>query len=61
MCKTSMVCIHIIGVAALTAAACYIYLNETNQLNRVKRTCFKKVNEVKHHKIYYCKKCGKEQ
>lgn len=47
MCKTSMVCIHIIGVAALTAAACYIYLNETNQLNRVKRTCFKKVNEVK--------------
>ena len=42
-----MICIHVLGVAVLLTAGCYIYLNETNQLNKVKRTCLKAVNEVK--------------
>lgn len=47
MYKGSMICIHMLGLAALVGAGVYIYLNETKQLNRIKRTCQNKVNEVK--------------
>ena len=47
MYTSSMVCVHVIAVGALMAAATYIYLNETGKLDRVKSQCYNKMMDLK--------------
>lgn len=47
MCKVSMFLIHVVAATALLTAGCYIYLNETDRLNKVKRDCYNKVMDIK--------------
>ena len=39
MCKVSMFLINVVAATALVVEGCYIYLNETGRLNKVKREC----------------------
>ena len=47
MLKGSMIFIHVIGVSALAIMGTYIYLNETNCLNKVKQKCKNTVMDIK--------------
>ena len=47
MCKTSIFFIHFIGISALVGLSTYVYLNETGNLNKVKRKCFSKMMDIK--------------
>ena len=47
MCKTSLIAIHVLAFAALAGAGCYIYLNETDRLGKIKRNCYNKMMDVK--------------
>ena len=47
MCQFSKTIICTMTIMALACASAYIYLNETDQLNRVKRQCYNKVMDVK--------------
>ncbi len=42
-----MFLIHVVAATALLTAGCYIYLNETDRLNKVKRDCYNKVMDIK--------------
>lgn len=47
MFKGSMIFIHLVGFTALVAMGTYIYLNETKQLNNIKRKCKNTINDIK--------------
>lgn len=47
MCKTSWFLLHSIAALSIATAACYIYLNETDQLEKVKRQCYNKTMDMK--------------
>ena len=47
MCKTSLFLLHVVAASAMAIAGCYIYLNETGKLTKVKRQCYDKVMEIK--------------
>ena len=47
MCKMALISIHVIAAMALASAGCYIYLNETGRLDKVKRNCYNKVMDLK--------------
>lgn len=42
-----MFLIHVVAATALVVEGCYIYLNETGRLNKVKRECYNKVMDIK--------------
>ena len=47
MCKTSLFMLHVVAASALVCAGCYIYLNETGKLGKVKKECYNKVMDIK--------------
>ena len=47
MCQCKTFTIHAIGIGALMASFAYIYLNETGKLNKIKRLCMNKAQNIK--------------
>lgn len=47
MCKATWICIHTLAVGAIGLATYYIVLNETGNLDRVKRKCYNKFMDIK--------------
>lgn len=47
MCKASLFLLHAAAFSALAFSTCYIYLNETNRLGKVKRQCYNKIMDIK--------------
>ena len=47
MCKATLCFVHIIAISALATASCYIVLNETGKLDKVKRDCYNKMMDLK--------------
>ena len=47
ICKDTFFTIHAIAVTLLAGSIAYIYLNETNKLDKVKRQCMDKAMDIK--------------
>lgn len=47
MCKTTWCCIHLLAVTTIASMTCYIILNETGKLEKVKRDCYNKMMNIK--------------
>jgi len=47
MCKVTVFTIHALATVALVGAGCYIFLNESGRLGKVKRECYNKMMDVK--------------
>ncbi len=47
MCKATVFAIHTLAAFALVGASCYIFLNESGHLGKVKRECYNKMMDVK--------------
>lgn len=47
MCKTTWCFIHLMAFTALAGTTCYIVLNETGKLDKVKRDCYNKMMDIK--------------
>lgn len=47
MCKTTWCCIHFLALTAIAGMTCYIVLNETGKLEKVKRDCYNKIMDLK--------------